>query len=59
MKKSMHPLVIRTSDDGEIWIEQDVGGADEDHGILLNPAQVPTLIEWLQEAVKEIEGKQS
>ncbi len=59
MKKIMHTLVVRTSDEGEIWTEQDFGGADEEHGVLLNPSQVPTLIEWLQEGVNEIEGKRA
>jgi hypothetical protein len=45
----------RQTNDGKIWIEQSDRG--EDMGVVIDPAQVPVLIEWLQEAVAEIKGK--
>jgi hypothetical protein len=53
MEKRMEPLLVRTTHDGQIWIEQNQNG--EDNGVLVDPAQVPTLIEWLQEAVTELQ----
>lgn len=57
----MEPLIVRTHD-GQIWMDQSQAG--EDNGIVIDPAQVPTLITWLQEAVAELQpgkdaGKQS
>ena len=51
MEKRMEPLTVFTK--GElIWIEQSGGG--EDAGIVINPDQVPVLIEWLKEATAEL-----
>ena len=51
MEKRMEPLAVSTKG-GQIWIEQsDVG---DDNGIVIDPAQVPTLVKWLQEAAEEL-----
>jgi hypothetical protein len=51
MEKQMEPLSVRTHD-GQIWIEQSHSG--EDSGVMINPAQVPILVEWLREATAEL-----
>ena len=51
----MEPPVVRTQD-GQIWIEQSHGG-DDSGAVVLEAAQVPTLIEWLQEAATEVKNQ--
>ena len=58
MKKAIQPLSVRTQG-GEILIEQDLGADDDSQSILIEPEQVPILIEWLQEAVKELNAEQA
>lgn len=53
MQKRMEPVSVTTKN-GQIWIEQEVMGSD-DSGIVIDPSQVPTLIEWLREAAKELQ----
>ena len=48
----MEPVSVNTKS-GSIWIEQSFG-EDADR-IVLHPSQIPTLINWLQEAVAEVE----
>jgi hypothetical protein len=52
MEKRMQPLQVRTHE-GLIWIEPSTVG--EDSGAVIDPAQVPALIEWLQETVNELQ----
>ena len=50
----MEPLAVSTKDGQIVIVQDDLGN---DHGIVIDPAQVPVLIEWLQEAVAEIKSK--
>lgn len=52
MEKRMEPLSVSTKG-GQIWIEQDHGAGDEG-GVVVNPNQVPTLVQWLQDAATEL-----
>lgn len=57
MKKFMHSVQVETDSDGNIRIVQDEHGSpDGGHIVILTPEQVPTLIEWLNEAAKEIKN---
>ena len=50
----MEPLTVKTHE-GKIWIEQqDIG--DGVPTVVIDPAQVPVLIEWLKEAAAELLG---
>ena len=52
----LNPLKL-TTEKGQIWITQ-VWGID-DCGVEIDPSQLPTLMQWLQEAAAEIESKTS
>ena len=57
MKKRMMEVIVKTDPDGSIRIIQPDFGPDEDGDVIvLSPAQVPTLVTWLQEAQKELEA---
>jgi hypothetical protein len=51
MEKRMEPVSVKTHE-GKIWIEQSELG--DEISIILDPAQVPTLIQWLEEAAAEL-----
>ena len=52
MKKISFEFEVETSDDGHIFINQNAMG--DDNSICLLPDQIDTLIEYLQEAKKEL-----
>ena len=52
MEKRMEPLAVSTKN-GQIWIEQRFGG-DDDGAVVIDPSQVATLVQWLQEAATEL-----
>jgi hypothetical protein len=56
MEKRMEPLIVTTRE-GQIWLEQDLGRGEDSSGVVIDTSQVPTLIEWLQEAVRELKGE--
>jgi hypothetical protein len=51
MEKRMEAVSVSTKDN-LIWIEQSQNG--QDNGVVVTPDQVPILIGWLQEAVKDL-----
>jgi len=56
MQKSMEAISVHT-DEGKVVLEQD--SQDENEGvqtIRLNPAQIPLLISWLDEAAKDAQS---
>jgi hypothetical protein len=53
MEKRMEPVSVSTKN-GSIWIEQKYDSGDE-CCVVLHPSQIPALIEWLHEAVGELE----
>jgi hypothetical protein len=54
MEKRMEPLKVRTTNDGQILIEQEFH-SDDSHGVFVDPSQVDLLIQWLQEAKAELQ----
>ena len=54
MERKMYPLTVKTTKDGMIEIEQDLGGGSFPSAVLVSPYQVDTLAFWLNEAVKEV-----
>jgi hypothetical protein len=48
----MEQITVYTKD-GQIWME---ASEESDESLVVDPAQVPTLIEWLQEAAAELLG---
>lgn len=53
MKKRMEALTVETTEQGQIVISQDdVGGGEPT--IIIDPSQVPLLVQWLQEAAAEL-----
>ena len=58
MEKTIQPLSVRTRG-GQILIEQDLGSDDDSQSIVIEPEQVAILIEWLQEAAKELDGEKA
>ena len=55
MERKMYPLSVRTTENGTIEIEQDLGGGNDPSVVLVSPYQVEALAFWLNEAVKEID----
>ena len=51
MKKRMEQVTVYTKE-GQIWLEAN----EERDALIIDPAQVPLLIEWLQEAAAELLG---
>jgi hypothetical protein len=51
MRKRMEQVTVYTKD-GQIWLE----ASEERDALIIDPAQVPTLIEWLREATAELLG---
>jgi len=47
----MEQVTVYTKD-GQIWLE----ASEERDALIIDPAQVPTLIEWLREATAELLG---
>lgn len=58
MKKTMAPLYVETTEDLQIIVGQPVTG-DKDHQVYLHAGQVALLIEWLEEASREVERAKS
>lgn len=61
MERSMpgrDPLEVYISEAGNICIKQDApyGMGEEDKVIVLEPSQVPTVIQWLHDCLKEVSG---
>jgi hypothetical protein len=54
MQKRMEPIVVRTTEQGKILLVQEYGGGGTQQ-ITLDPAQIGTVIHWMQEALQEIE----
>ena len=54
MERKMYPITVKTTEDGMIEIEQDLGGGNLPSIVLVSPYQVETLVFWLHEAVKEL-----
>ena len=54
MERKMYPISVKTTKDGMIEIEQDLGGGNLPSIVLVSPYQVETLVFWLNEAVKEV-----
>ena len=53
MKREMFGAKVYVSDQGNVVLEQEDGSLGEQPMVILHPDQVPTVIEWLQEALKE------
>lgn len=56
MEKSMKDLTITTSGNEIMLSQEDIGGNSE--SVVIAPAQVPVVCEWLKEAALEIESQQ-
>jgi hypothetical protein len=53
MEKRMEPVSVSTKS-GSVWIKQNYDSG-EDGIVVVDPSQVPTLVQWLQEAAAELE----
>jgi len=47
----MEPVTVYTKN-GQIWLE----ASEDSDAVIIDPAQLPTLIAWLQEAAAELLG---
>ena len=57
MLKQMEAVTVSTKD-GQIWIEQqDQVEESHSHIVMIHPDQLPTFIQWLQEAAAELRGE--
>lgn len=56
MKKAMEAITVETNEDGKILLSSpDFGGGEPI--IMVDPAQVPALIEWRKEAAEELKPR--
>ena len=55
MQKRMEPIVVRTTEQGKILLVQEYGGGGTQQ-VTLDPAQIATVIHWMQEALQEVES---
>jgi hypothetical protein len=56
MEKRVEPLSVDTTTEDFIEISQPDALAEDAERIVLHPAQVPTLVKWLEEAKAELEA---
>lgn len=56
MKRRMEQVHIYT-EDGQVWIEQ-ANDPDDVMKVVIEPGQVPLLVQWLQEAAAELKEPQ-
>ena len=57
MEKRIADVVVKTTKEGQIAIEQDDPVADCPASIVITTDQVPALVRWLQDAATELGEK--